>query len=877
MKISSLFLSVIVISCTAWTADVEPTAKLQDFEGAYQTEKYPAGNPGSVSLSKEWKADGEQSLKIDPSLMSAITLKMKDWSGYNTVRFSVRNAGERNSVIGFEISDELGTKNYWNRYQSNFTVKPGEHVIAIDFSGGLYRGEPTSRYRGPVKTPVDVTKIVRLIISNSGTAPLFVDKVQLVKVNPLATPGGFAFDFGGPKSIVMSQFTGVEPTTMYSADAGYGMVGGPGKTLMTEMTWPTPMLGDGIMFPTGGFQIDLDGGEYIGLVAFERGGYWGENESSKYEHAALKHNGNIVHEHDFAISGIHFFFQDTELTDMSQLNEKIIWPANAISRIKFTAARGANVFTLDVRNSRGFVLRVAGLILAPDTAEGRKFLEAHESLQRKSIAETFSAADKSRREQGRAVPNTPLVYEFLAPGASVFPKDWPATPGGPLPELYAVNGQTVCVHLGLYAQKDSTVTVKAPAPKCEVGSLSDGSIAYGIYMPDRYQTGSAWLAINHYRPEATFAVGPDLSRSLIVEFTVPSDAKAGKYSTTITLSGVGDSLSVPVSIQVVPIKLADFPIPVGLLGNAIVVRPEEMDESDWWRMQESVLREQMSSGLNTLTGGSGVAYHYVNGHIDGARGLKYLRLAEKFGPVRAVFNYGGFYYTPGKADAMAFAKALKEFEQANKLPPHYLNCYDEPSTDEAMAEVIAAMSELTAAGLRTLGLTSAHFDNELWVKMIKLTFAPGVNEHDAGYFARVKAFGNHPWVYNQGFGRMRAGLHLWRQITLGCEGRVDWIGFNTQGFAFHNLDGREPAAANFAAHSKFGVLKTPSWLSRREGLLDCRLRLALEQLAPAEDPVVKMWTTDGYCQDDAQWSNAKLETIRVAMIKRLAELSVTAR
>ncbi|MBA2479472.1 MAG: hypothetical protein H0V44_02325 [Planctomycetes bacterium] len=869
----ALCLILLGLAGFAGAAD-EPSASVQDFEGTYLPGKYPGDAPGEVTLSTAWKSDGKQSLRIDPGLNSVVEqFKPVDWSAHNTLRLHLKYEGKEPAQMGFEIVDAIGRENYWNRHLNSFALKPGEQVIDIDYAGGIYRGEPTSKFRGPAKMPVDVTKIQRIGFTNNGTAALHIDRMEVVKVKRLETPGGFAFDFGGPKSTVMSNFIGIVPTTRYAEDRGYGL-NGDGWTLNTEMTWPTNLLGDGLAFPDGGFRVDLPGGDYVGMIAFEKGGYWGPNEGCAYDHAAVKINGAVVTQHDFSQSAIHFMFQDVELTNIDQYADKIVWPANSVSRFTFKAAKGANVVTTEVRNSTLQKLRVAGLIVAPATAEGKAFIDAHEQLQRKAINETFGPVDKGRRD-GRTAPAKPLVVETLAPGIEIFPRDWPTTAGSLPGDLHAVGGQTVCVHLGVYAQKAGTVTVAAAPLKAGATAVGEAKASYGRYLPDRHQTGSTWLAINHYRPEPTFTVGPDLSRSLIVEFIIPADAKGGKATSSITLSGVGAPITIPVSVQIVPVKLEPLPIPVGLFCNSMLIPPEAMDDATWWRLQESTLREQGAAGLTALTGGSGLEYTLANGKLSGDRAVRFIKLAQTFGPILGVTNYGGFHPGPAGDDAanQAFAAALKALEDSEKLPPHYVNSYDEPATDEAIAGVSGPLKSAFGAGLRTTGWTSAHWDSAGWVEMIKATYAPAANGHERDWFERVKAFGRHPWIYNNGSTRYDTGLHLWRQIKLGCEGRLDWIGFNTQGFAFHNLDGREPAMSHFAMHSTFGMLSTPGWLSRREGLLDCRLRLSLEKVAKADDPVLALWTLDGYQKDSAHWTDAALQEARVKTLKRLDELT----
>lgn len=849
----------------------EPSAVVQDFEQAFDINKWPGDKPGVVGFSKEWKADGEQSLRIDAGLMAAIsTLKLKDWKGYTLLRISVNNKTDKTVSVGFELQDQHTV--FLDRHQNGFGVLPGEHTIELDFSGGLWRGEENAPYRGPTKGPIDVGGITRVSFTNGGDGPIFIDKMEVVKVKKLETAGGFAFDFGKTGHQVMGQYIGIHENTAYKEQPGYGMTGGRGSVMGKATSYPTPLLGDGVGIG-GGFCCDLPGGDYIGWVAFERSGFW-EGEQCAYSHAALKINGTVVHEHDFSPAGPHFFFQDTEITNLDQLADKLIWPAGAISTFKFKAEKGGNAFTLEQKDANGFPLRVAGLVLAPDSAEGKAFIDAHVALQKKTIATTYAPQDRGRRKD-RSGPAKDLVAEPLAPGALVYPRDFPSKPeGAPLPELTAVTGQKVTVHLAVYAKKELSLTATAAALKGP-GEIAAPGISYGRYMPQReYGVGAVWLDINHYRPEAEFTCGPELTRSVIFEYDVPADAKPGAYAGSIEIAGGGEKISLPVKLNVAAVKLADIPIPLGIFMNALPFGPGLIDEAQWWKLQESLLQEQGRAGLTCPAGGPGLEIKVQNGKFSGDRAVKYLKLAAQYGMNKAFTNYGGFCdrLHKGFGDAKALAEGLAAFEKDNALPPFYWYSYDEPGTDAELQRVLDYLAPYTAAGIRTVGYTSVHKGNAMWEKLRDGSYAPALNIHSAEDLKEMKAAGKHPWVYNNGLDRYGMGLHMWRGIKLGVEGRMQWIGLYTQGFAYHNLDGREPSYPSFYVHQKFGALKTPMWLSVREGLLDARIRLTLEQAAKADDPALAAWSVDGYKADQAKWTAEELDKARMTMLKRLMEL-----
>ena len=223
----------------------------------------------------------------------------------------------------------------------------------------------------------------------------------------------------------------------------------------------------------------------------------------------------------------------------------------------------------------------------------------------------------------------------------------------------------------------------------------------------------------------------------------------------------------------------------------------------------------------------------------------------------------------------ALAQAIERLEEKEGFPRHYLYVFDEPrrGTDQ-MDKTAAYMAKAHEAGLKTIGYTSWHGKSEKWMAIFDKTFAPAYNGHSADNLKFTAERGKEPWVYNNGLDRIGLGMRLWQSIKLGAKGRMEWIGLFRQGFAFHNLDGREPSKSCFLMHKEHGALPTPRWLGVREGLLDARIRLTLEKHVPASDPVLKLWSIKDYrnFSVDQQWTDKKLDDVRQAMIERLLKV-----
>src|SRR6478609_9352101 len=143
------------------------TAVVQDFETSPSIKKWPKEAPGSAAIASSWHSDGTRSLAIGPGIQASFSdLRTDDWSGFSVLRFQVHNPLAQTIELGLEIQDEH--TEFSARCQRTFGVLPGDQVIELDFSGGLWRGEENRAFRGDVKTPIDVAKVTRLGFTNHG-------------------------------------------------------------------------------------------------------------------------------------------------------------------------------------------------------------------------------------------------------------------------------------------------------------------------------------------------------------------------------------------------------------------------------------------------------------------------------------------------------------------------------------------------------------------------------------------------------------------------------------------------------------------------------------------------------------------------------------
>ena len=130
------------------------------------------------------------------------------------------------------------------------------------------------------------------------------------------------------------------------------------------------------------------------------------------------------------------------------------------------------MFTLDLQGSSGLPLRESRRSdPGPGHSPGRRFLQSHESLQRRGMAATFVGQDRGSRGIGREPPRRPLVCRILPPGRHGVSARWPASGVSPAPaRFYAVTGQTLTLHLGLYASKAMDVEASAKSVQGPAGA-----------------------------------------------------------------------------------------------------------------------------------------------------------------------------------------------------------------------------------------------------------------------------------------------------------------------------------------------------------------------------------------------------------------------
>jgi len=827
---TGLVLLALLAAFPSRSACADETITLQDFETGLEINTWPpeAARP---EFSTNWTADGSRSLLIHGDTMAAIdAMTTRDWSPYQLWRLHVNVPGNEGVVIGLEIADNVG--GYHNRHQNSASAAPGESVVTVDVGGNLWRGERNRPYRDK-KSPIDKQRINRFAITAYGH-DLYVDRIELARSVPLSSPGGFAFDLGNSNQPVQSGWIGIGPDTRWNETNGFGITRGARSLGMTT-PYPTLVMGDGLKMGDAALEVRLPGGRYLGWVLFERAGFW-EDEQAAYTNAALLANGEIAASHSARVNDAWFELQDVEALSQEDIVHRMVLKRQKVADFTFNAIAGRNRFTLDVQGVRGEVPRLAGLVLAPDTPEGRAFLQGHKERQYNAIAATHQLLRKARREGDPAKASAPLLLAPLPTHEAMTPEDWPAiTRSQPVPDLAGFPGMTVYRLVGLYATQELSVAAAVTDLAGGNGVIPRTAIrlAGNHYLPTHgYNETAVTLETHDYRPFDVLRLHPTLSRCILVSVDIPAGTKPGRYTGSLELTATGTlahAASAPLALEVLPGRLPPLDWPVGLFLSGVPVPRHLLADADYWRLSEDLFRLLAQGGKTMLTAGPG--YRYTPAGFEGADAVRYLKLAGRYGLDQKVVNYGGFPFDCDLSDP-AVGRAWEAFRREHGLPVHYLNTYDEPSLPADFPPVFDRLAQRRAAGFKTIGWTSVMDPGKADAnhsRIVKESHAAAFNLHSPETLRWANDMGTEAWVYNNGLSRYDQGVHLWRNRRYGARGRVDWIAAIVQGFQFDAMDGREPDLSCFYFHSRHGVLPAPRYLGVVEGSFDARLLSELER------------------------------------------------
>ena len=172
----------------------------------------------SAKPSDQHVTQGAKSIKIS-SDEYMITFRKMDWSGFESLDMDMYVEGDDPIALSILVADEDWNKkkDYWNRHNGTFNLKPGANTMSIPVNG-LFRGEAGSR-GNDLKTNINPKEIIRLDIgfqSKGKPAAVYVDHMRLTKET--RPDGILAYDFGPKSQVIFPGFTPISYDTVHGKD-----------------------------------------------------------------------------------------------------------------------------------------------------------------------------------------------------------------------------------------------------------------------------------------------------------------------------------------------------------------------------------------------------------------------------------------------------------------------------------------------------------------------------------------------------------------------------------------------------------------------------------------------------------------------------------
>jgi hypothetical protein len=174
MKRRAYVLALLLLSCNA--GERRP-AVLFDFEEERDLDRMFWTCGDRFALTGEWSASGERSLRCELALEAYPGVRFRDfetdWSGYDTLSFSLRNDGDGPLELVVRIDDPASGEKIGRRYNGAFRVIPGENRIAVPLA-------EVRAARSPEPLDLSRVRLFMLFIRNARCAPPFLlDRIAL--------------------------------------------------------------------------------------------------------------------------------------------------------------------------------------------------------------------------------------------------------------------------------------------------------------------------------------------------------------------------------------------------------------------------------------------------------------------------------------------------------------------------------------------------------------------------------------------------------------------------------------------------------------------------------------------------------------------------
>ena len=360
-----------------------------------------------------------------------------------------------------------------------------------------------------------------------------------------------------------------------------------------------------------------------------------------------------------------------------------------------------------------------------------------------------------------------------------------------------------------------------------------------------------------------------LNRHFWLTVRMPAAAKSTVYTTDVTVSGMGKTAVLPLTVRVVPVSLARPKQAIGLNYGPLSF-PGWFEDTKaagtFWAETEKDLRLMYDYGMTTVA-----AYFQLAADADfdaqDSRWAKFIELYRKTGFERELYMAGTMNYhnqmprelgSPlDKAWQDAFVKYFRDHEKvAQRYRQKVIYSIGDETTNDGGEARIIQVGRLAKERMDDLALISDINGYRELMGLAPFLDACGFNNGWAGSYGtnrreqhlmtrdvieRVRALGASPWFINGGKGRYPFGIWFWKTTGWGVDGKIEWHYNAATADLYNPFDG--------TSRNDFGSLVLPEQVCTveielcREGIDDLRYLQRLDALiakhAGASDPFLR--------------------------------------
>lgn len=781
-----------------------------DDAGKYILEDWPEEFKGKSQMQviSERVTEGKKALKLDskaPAGNVQFTDFDGDWSRFDTLAIDIFNSADKPVAVGGWVMDKpkasFDQRHSWERM-----LKPGLTTVKLPVGAmGTEKG----------RRMLDASKIVAFNVSVDKQT-IVIDNIRLIKgAEEVSVEGMRRFDFGPATSAVMPGLIGISSKADYSKEKGFGWLNGGAfhrdfdiSELLNRHRPADDLCRDFCNVEKATFQVDLPDGPYgVWLMMAPPGGsIW----HPCFRHRTVTANGKVVLNEEYTAESFkkyEFHFEDAEDLPGDDLWDKYMTFFFKPTRFDVEIKDGRLSLDFDGHGER-YAAMVCGLVVYPKAQETQ-------------AAKWFAALDNTRKEQFNAqhvetLPPAPNPYEKMTdedkargyvrfihgPDRNIQVNSQPTTDEVAAKgiELSAAPGQYEDACVSLFPLKDCGVMKAELAPFKGLGGTSLPADAAKLLLI-RYK------ALNHdavYTIEAKYlddfpSAGLDIkkgvTRGLRVLVHVPADAAPGAYTATLRLNFAnGRAESVPVTLNILPIKLSEVDFPMGIFCMSPAPSYAELGTlEDRCKEWKDMIEDARAHGMTSLDLGMPMQLKKIDSGkavIDFTFADRLMEMAKAAGFKQELMGYWlqtGLPLRPDEttpdgvpkasvAGADSHAAAVKAYfaaytahaKEKQWLPITF--CADDeflvhPSgTPEKLGNFFNTLRE-NAPGVDFNTVDSMYPDTKpemvpAYVKALKNIDTWGAGLHSPKMAELVKGNAKRFWLYNTGLNRFTFGTYM---------------------------------------------------------------------------------------------------------------------